>query len=195
MSKKSKILWNELNSTHAVFGFGIAVIVVYFLFILNTSTSDRYIYWLYVDCSGCLIDVIVDFVPLTALIMVFLWIVKHVRIGEKLSCMLWLFILLLICPLVYFAMPALPSTDFRHLDEVYVVGKLWRLAYWDAGSSSGAKYAFFQCDSVGLNCDAVHFIDVYRLEDKSLPTLMLDPQEHNVVVQIDSGELYKHEYQ
>lgn len=156
-----------------------------------TLNSGRFFYWLYVDCDGCLADAIVDFIPLIALAMVLLWIFIRVK---KLSCLLSLFFFSIVCPLSFFSMGAFQSSSSRHLDEVYVESKLWRLAYWDSGGSDGVYYAVFQCDSLGINCDEVHFINISRLSDKSTPELIVDGQQRSVVIRNSGGNLYKHEF-
>jgi hypothetical protein len=174
-------------------GFALVTAVIYTFLLFAPFRTGRWFYWLYVDCSNCLSDVIVDFAPLIALVVLFLWILVCIRKSKQFSCLTWLFILLLVFLLLFFALSVLPL-ESRHLDEVYVESKLWRLAYWDSGGSDGAYYQLFQCDILGITCDPVYSVSLYELNDKSSPNLIVDSQQHAIVIHNSSGDLYSHSY-
>ncbi len=73
--KITRFFRHKLSSDYIVFGLAILTVIIYALLLLAPFRTGHQFYWLYVDCSDCVSDGIVDFAPLIVLIMLSLWII------------------------------------------------------------------------------------------------------------------------
>jgi hypothetical protein len=136
-----------------------------FWFIPFLTPDHAVTYWLLVEDKRTIIYALSITIPLfCAIISVPLVIRKAIQlpeIGCPLAIVFFLYSAALILTFLYIRIMSFNDNSRYHLDETYLNGSIYRLAYWPSGSD-GTHYILFKCDNFGFICGNVHSIDVEK---------------------------------